>query len=143
EGISGRDCVSKILQDTPINFTRMAEWYKPNMAAHIKYDPTEIKVKIDQGKLIQGVLDKKSIGKGANGGIFHIVANEYGANKALEVMFNMQQMAIAHILQFGYTIGIMDLMIPEASKREIDGIAADIINKSKLITEELHNGEII
>lgn len=143
EGISGRDCVSKILADTPINFTRMTEWYKPNMAAHIKYDPTEIKVKIDQGKLIQGVLDKKSIGAGANGGIFHIIANEYGANKALEVMFNMQQMAIAHILQFGYTIGIMDLMIPETSKREIDGIAADIINKSKLITEELHNGEII
>ncbi len=143
EGISGRDCVSKLLQDTPINFTRTPEWYKPNLAAYINYDPTEIKTVIKQGKLVSGVLDKKSIGKGANGGIYHIICNEYGADKALDVMFNMQQMAIGHILQYGYTIGIMDLMIPEKSKREIDCIAADIINKSKLITEELHNGEII
>lgn len=141
--ITGRECISKLLEDTPINFTRMAEYYKPNMAAYINYDPTEIKVVINQGKLISGVLDKKSIGKGANGGIYHIIANDYGADKALEVMFNMQQMAIAYILQFGFTIGIMDLMIPDAAKREIDEIAADIINKSHLITEELHNGEII
>lgn len=143
DGISGRGCVSKLLEETPINFTRASEWYKPNMAAHLKYDPTEIKVVIDQGKLTQGILDKKSIGKGANGGIYHIISNEYGANKALEVMFNMQQMAISYIMQFGYTIGIMDLMVSSDAKAEIDRIAADIINKSRLITEKLHNGEII
>lgn len=143
DGITGRECVSKLLADTPINFTRSAEYYKPNMSAYLDYDPSEIKVKIDQGKLVSGILDKKSIGKGQSGGIYHIVANEYGADKALELMFNMQQMAISYIQQFGYTIGIMDLMIPQESKLEIDQIAADIINKSRLITEKLHNGEII
>lgn len=142
-GLSGRECISKILEETPINFTRMTEWYKPNMAAYMKYDPTEIKVVIDQGKLLSGVLDKKSIGKGSNGGIYHIIANDYGADKSLEVMFNMQQMAIAYIMQRGYTIGIMDLMISQDAKGEIDRIASDIINKSRLITEKLHNGEII
>jgi DNA-directed RNA polymerase beta' subunit len=143
DGISGRECIGKILEETPINFTRAAEWYKPNMAQWLKYDPDEIQVKIDQGKLVKGVLDKKSIGKGANGGVYHIIANEYGADKALEVMFNMQQMAIAYIMQFGYTIGIMDLIVSPEAKLEIDSIAADIINKSRLITEKLHVGAII
>ncbi len=140
---TGRECISKILAETPINFQRVPEWYKPNMAAFLNYDPSEIKVNISRGELTSGILDKKSIGKGANGGIYHIIANEYGAAKALDVMYNMQQMAISYIMQAGYTIGIMDLMIPEASKKEIDGIAADIINKSQLISDELQAGEII
>lgn len=143
EGISGRECISKLLTQTPINFTRVPKWYDPNMAAYLNYDPTEIKVVIDQGKLLQGILDKKSIGKGANGGIYHIIANEYGPERALDVMFNMQQMALSFILQQGYTIGIMDLLVSPEAKIEIDKISSDIINKSRLITEQLHNGEII
>lgn len=143
QGITGRQLVSKILEETPINFTRSPEWYKPHMAAWMKYNPDEIKVKIDQGKHISGIMDKKSIGKGASGGLYHLIAIEYGNDKALEVMFNMQQMAIAHILQYGYTIGIMDLLVSKKAKAEIDRIAADIVNKSYLITEKLNNGEII
>ncbi len=141
--LTGRDLMSKLFESTPINFQRMTEWYTPAMAPFIKYDPTEIKVIIDQGKLVQGVLDKKSIGKGSNGGIYHLIANEYGADKALDVMFNMQQLAIGHTYQQGFSIGIQDLLVSEQSKRDIDNIAADIINKSGLITEELNNGEII
>lgn len=142
-GLSGRDLVSLVMARTPINFTRTPTWYDPNMAARIKYDPTEIRVEINQGKLTQGILDKKSIGKDASGGIYHIIANEYGANAALTSIFDMQQLAIANTLLQGYTIGIMDLMISDDAKREIDSIAADIINKSRVITEELQNGEIV
>lgn len=141
--ISGRECVSKVLVRTPINFSRTAMWYDPAKSAFIKYDPTEIRVEINQGKLVSGILDKKSIGKDANGGIYHIIANEYGAQAALTCIFDMQQLAIANTLMSGYTIGIMDLMINADAKREIDEISADIINKSRIITEELQNGEIV
>jgi DNA-directed RNA polymerase II subunit RPB1 len=141
--MSGRDCVSKILEPTPINFTRAAEWYQPGMAPYINYDPDEIKVVIEQGKLLRGVLDKKSIGKGSHGGIYQIIANEYGARRALTSMYDMQQLAIGYCMQQGYTIGIRDLMLPAAAKAEIDNIASDIVNKSKLITDEYYNGEII
>ena len=143
QGFSGRDCISMLLIDTPVNFNRVPEFYKQNMAAYLKYDPTETRVKIVRGKHISGVLDKKSIGKGQSGGLYHIVANEYGEESALDLIYNMQQLATGYIYQFGYTIGINDLLIPLDSKVEIDKIAADIINKSRLITEQLHNGEII
>jgi DNA-directed RNA polymerase II subunit RPB1 len=143
EGITGRDCISKILEDTPINFTRVPEWYKSNNTPWIDYDPSEIRVIIDQGKLVQGILDKKSIGKGANGGVYHLIANEYGNRRALSVMHDMQQSAIEFVKHYGYTIGIMDLKLSTGAKAKIDNIASDIINKSKLITERLNNGEII
>ncbi len=121
----------------------MSEWYKPNLAQWIKYEPDEIKVKIERGNLTSGVLDKRSIGAGASGGIYHLIANEYGSTRAIEVLHDMQQMAIAYIMQYGYTIGIMDLLVSGDAKLEVDRIAADIMNKSQLITEKLHNGEII
>ena len=143
DGITGRACFSKLLENTPINFTRVPEFYQADFAPWMNYDPTEIKVVIDQGVLKQGVLDKKSIGKGARGGIYHLIANEYSPEAALDVMFNTQQLAIAYTMHQGFTVGIMDVMISRESKEEIDRTSADIINKSRLITERLNNGEII
>ena len=143
DGISGRDCVSKLLEQTPINFSRMSEFYKEDLAPWLKYDPSEIKVVVDQGRLVQGVLDKKSIGKGSRGGIFHLIANEYSNEDALATMFNLQQLAIAFVLHSGFTIGIMDTTISAESQRKIDEKSTDMINKSRIITERLNNGEII
>lgn len=143
EIVSGRDCITKLLRRNPINFTRFAEWYKPNLAPYVNYDPSETKVIIKNGELLQGVLDKKSIGSGAAGGIYHITANEYGASTALDLIYNMQQMSIAYIMMYGFTIGIMDLMVSDEAKKEIDSIAADLVNKSQLIIDELLKGEII
>jgi hypothetical protein len=143
DGISGRDCFSMLLEQTPINFSRTSHFYDPQLAPWIKYDPTEIKVKIDQGKLLSGILDKKSIGKGARGGIYHIIANEFGRDHALDAMFNTQQIAIAFTLHNGFSIGMMDMMLPEKTRKEVAGISADIVNQSRIITERLNNGEII
>ncbi len=142
-GITGRGLVSLTLARTPINFTRTPQWYNPNMAARIAYDPTEIRVEIDQGVVKTGILDKKSIGKDAAGGIYHIIANEYGARAALTCIYDHQQLAIANTLLQGATIGIGDITVDAAAKREIDATIADIINKSRLISDELQNGEIV
>ena len=141
--ITGREVISKLLELTPVNFTRVPEIYQPNLASYIDYDPLDVKVKIEHGNLLSGVLDKKSIGKGASGGLYHLIANEYSTKRALDVMFNMQQTAISYVTQVGFTIGIMDLLLDNQTKLELDRISADIILKAKLITEELLNGEII
>jgi hypothetical protein len=143
DGITGRDCISKILELTPINFTRVPEFFREDMAPWMNYDPTEIKTIIDQGRIVQGVLDKKSIGKGAKGGLFHLIANEYSNEASIDAMFNIQQLAIGHVLHSGYTVGIMDTIIPRSAQAKIDARSSDMINKSRLITERLNNGEII
>lgn len=141
--VTGRECIGRMLRDTPVNYTRATTWYQPAYAKWIRYNPDETKVSIRGTKYTTGVLDKRSIGKGATGGLYHVISNEYGSKKALDLMYDMQQVAIGYIYQFGYTVGIMDLLISQETKRKIDLIAADIINKSGLITERLINGEII
>ena len=141
--ITGRECFSKTLEGTPINFTREPEFYKRDMIPWITYDPSEIEVRIEKGKLLSGVLDKKSIGSNAKGGLYHLIALEYGSTRALDAIFDQQQLAMGYMRQFGFTIGVMDLLISKDAKAEIDRIAADIINKSRLITDLLDNEEII
>lgn len=141
--LTGRDLVSLSLIDAPINYTRVPTFYQADKAPYMKYAASDIHVEISQGRHISGVLDKRSIGKGAIGGIYDMIAVEYGARRSLDVMFNHQQMAIATTLLIGRTIGLRDMLVTRSAKAEIDRIAGDIINKSKLITDKLNNGEII
>lgn len=143
EFISGRDIISLILEDAPVNYTRKTNWFSPNLAKYIEYDDDEKRVEIRRGKMISGVLDKSSIGKGAVNGLYHVIALEYGNDVVLEIMHQMQQVAIAYLYQFGFTIGIMDMLIPYEKKQEIHKKTMDMINKSNLISQELIAGEIV
>lgn len=140
---TGRETVSMLFDETPLNFTRATEFFQEQLVPYVNYDPTEIKVKIENGKLISGVLDKKSISKGAQGGLYHVIANEYSAEKSIDCMFNTQQLAIAHIYLRGFTIGIRDLLIDKEYRKQIEFITSDLVNKSLLLTDKLNNGEII
>jgi len=139
--ISGREVVTLVLPQ--ISYSRPPLYYVPEYTRWIRYDPADIKVNIDRGKVLIGILDKKAIGKGANGGIFHIIAAEYGTRTALEVMFNMQQLANGHIFQEGLTIGIKDMLVMLGAKAEIDEIASQALAKSHMIAEKLRTGDII
>lgn len=141
--VTGRSIISRLFDDTPINFNKPTEWYKPNYTQFMQYNPDEITLKIKHGTITSGILDKKNIKKGTVGSIFHVIANEYGNDKSLEVMFNMQQMAIAHTLQQGCTMGIMDLLLPAKTMEEIHRINADVVNKSQIIIDRLNSGGII
>lgn len=141
--MTGMDAISHVLASTPINYARKANFYFPDRVAYIPYNPAEIFTRISHGKMTSGVLDKTAIGIGVPGSIYHIIHNEYGSRKAMESIYNMQQMSISHMNMIGYTIGPMDIMIPRATKEEIARIATDIISKSKYIASKLENSEII
>lgn len=140
---SGRDLMSMCLEDTPINFQRAPTYYKKELAGLIDYDSKDTHVVIERGKHVRGVLDKKSIGKGSIGGIFHLISTKYGEKKALDVIYDMQQLALQYMHQTGFTIGINDFLISKESLTKIHEIESEIIDKSRMITERLNNGKII
>ncbi len=143
EEFTGRELVSYLLDKTPINLSRETTWYNEKWAPYIKYNPDDIKLVIENGKILKGVLDKKNIGAGASGGVYHVIATEYSPRAALDVMYNMQQMAIAHTYLRGFSIGILDFMVPMSVKEQIDNITSEILKKSDLIMERLINGELV
>lgn len=140
---TGRDMITMSLIATPVNLDRSTNYYMQALAPYIDYKADEIKVSIKNGVHLSGVLDKKTIAKGNIGGLYHLIAIEYGPQKALEVMYNMQQLAINYLSQRGFTFSIMDLLISPTTLNEIYKITSGILRKSDLITEQLDNGEII
>src|SRR3972149_4835588 len=87
---TGWDIISKMLTETPINYEREPNYYIRDYAPYINYNRDEILTVIEKGIMKRGILDKKAIGSGSMGGIFHIIHNEYGPNKAMEVIYNLQ-----------------------------------------------------
>ncbi|AMN83579.1 DNA-directed RNA polymerase subunit A'' [Faustovirus] len=140
---TGREIVSMILVQTPISMVRKPQSYDPNLAPYIDYHPDDIKVVIDDGVLKSGVLDKKAIARGQNGGIFHLIALEYGFEAAINAIYNLQQIAVAYNMMSGVTIGMQDIVVDKETKRKIDRIANDIVSRSQLVTDKLISGELI
>lgn len=142
---TSREIVTMLFQtgQTPINFKGRPTYYQQDLAPFVKYDPEDIEVVIDQGVLVKGVLDKKSVGKGAIGGINHLISMQYGEARALEFIFNMQQLALNYMNIHGFSIGIKDILIDRKALDQIHAIEASIIDKSLYITERLNDGKIV
>jgi DNA-directed RNA polymerase II subunit RPB1 len=143
--LTGREVLSLTLAETPISYERGTEFFKEDQGytKWIKYRADETKCRVERGKVLAGVVDKKAIGKGAAGGLYHLIAHEYGAAKALRVMFDHQQLANGHIFQEGLTIGINDMVVMLGAKDKIDKISANIVAESMAIGERLKSGDII
>ncbi len=145
EYITGRDCLSYTLESTPISYERGTEFFQEDKGytKWIKYRADETKAKVVRGKILAGVIDKKAIGKGSAGGFYHLIAHEYGPKKALEVIYDQQQVAIGHIFQEGLTIGIKDMMIMLGAKDKVDRVSSNIVADSLALADRLRSGDII
>ncbi|GFR88954.1 DNA-directed RNA polymerase subunit [Elysia marginata] len=140
---TGRSVVSLLFERLPVNFDKPPRWYSETLAPYIDYDPQEIRTELKSGKLLSGVLDKNSVGAGAGGGIFHLISREYGARKALDAIYALQQMAISFIGNRGFTVGTGDMVVGSKGLAEIHDIVAGVLRESELITERLTHGELV
>lgn len=142
---SGRELVSILLKETKnlINYSGKPFCYDESHRAYRKYHADDIKVEIDRGELKTGILDKSSIGEGAQGGIFHIIHNQYGPEAALEACFYIQQMALSFLYNHGMTVSIRDILLKPEAIEEIHKIEATLVAESMQITEKLNQGKII
>lgn len=139
---TNRQLVSRLLPE--INMIgKEPSFYKPQYANFIKYNPEDIKVKIVRGELQSGIIDKAVAGQGVAGSIFHIIANEYGNDAALESVYNLQQIVHRFFGYHGFTVGIRDINISEPALQEIKRRLATMILNSRKITQRLNSSKLI
>lgn len=139
---TGRDIVSMILP--PINLkNKKASHYNESLTPFVNYNPDDILVNIDRGKLVQGVLDKSSVGQGQDGTIYQIIHNEYGPRIAFDTIYKAQKLAENYMYTHGFTISINDMMIPKSALEEIHKVINGLIYESKQITNKLDRGLLI
>lgn len=117
--------------------------YKAEYAKFLKYNPADIKINIIRGEISSGVLDKATMGQNITNSAFHIIASEYGADYALECIYNFQQIVHKFLLYHGFTTGISDINISEDAMREVQRRTMAMIVKARQITERLNNGKLI
>lgn len=141
KSVNSRDLISNFIPD--VSFSKKAKFYKPEFEKYIKYKDNEINVVIKNGVLIQGVLDKSTIGQNADGGLFHTIYGQFGAAISLNCMFNLQQIFDAFLLFKGFTFGFGDIIpnvdVEKQIKIEID----KNIQNSLDFSEKYNNGDII
>jgi DNA-directed RNA polymerase II subunit RPB1 len=140
---TGRDIVSLLLSATPINYSRAPSSYSDVYAPYIPFSPTETLTVIERGVLVRGVLDKKSVGAGANGGIFHLISREYGSQRALDVIYALQQIALLFLMMRGFTVGTDDLRPSDEALEQIRALVSSVVLEANVITDRLLRGEIV
>lgn len=143
EFYSGRDIISLLLQDTPINIERRPNSYDPVIAPYVKYKDDEINTIIKNGNMLAGVLDKKTIGEGATGGIFHTVSRIYGPRVAFDLLFEFQHVILNYMDMQCLTFSYGDLVFPKEIKNKIQQITEIPIQAAKQVSDDLINERII
>jgi DNA-directed RNA polymerase II subunit RPB1 len=139
---TSRDIISMVLPK--INYTgKKPQVYMSQYSPFIKYDPSDIKIEIDRGRLVSGILDKATVGQGKAGSIFHIINNEYGPDVALRTIYSFQQITTRFFLYSGFTTGIEDINLSERAITRIKQKTAALILESRKITEKLNNRKLI
>lgn len=141
--VSGREAISQLLRRYPVSLERRPAWFSATAEAYRAFRPEETLTVIRRGEFVSGVLDNATVGTGSRGGVFHQISRTYGAKAAMECIFALQQMAIAHLDHRGFSVGIGDMLIPPEKAAEIRSIAAGMARDAELINERLIRREII
>jgi len=137
-----RGLVSRLLPEINM-IKRKPSIYRHEYAALLDYNPADTEVNIIRGQLKSGILDAATCGQGKMGSIFHIIANEYGNDYALEVVYNFQKIVHRFFYMHGYTTGVNDINISYEAMKEIKRRIASMILESRKITKRLNNGKLI
>ena len=121
---------------------RKTKLYMEQYAPYIKYDKNDTHVIIKRGKLLQGILDKATIGQGVPNSIIHIINNEYGNKIALDTIYSMQQISTTFFLYSGFTVGVSDISISKESAEKIKDKTNKMILDSRNLTKKLNFGNL-
>lgn len=96
---------------------------------------------IKDGKLIEGIIDKKTIGDGGGTLLRHLHKN-YGSEIVLETVRYMFNLGIQVLKKRGFTISMGDFDIEKKIENKIEKINEDIFKDIDKVIENYRNGKI-
>ena len=101
-------------------------------------------IKIENGTYIQGIFDKKTLGKSANGGLIHSSWRDCGHLRTKDYIDLMNKVATNWLLYEGFSVGLKDMRIyDQESIENINSLIQEGFTKSEELIEKLYAGEIV
>jgi len=138
---TGKQLFSLLLQSNPINLHKYSNTRPKKVKEPAWMSPSDTEVLVEQGEIVSGILDKNCLAR-SEGGIIHLLWNEYGSEAAKNFLGQAQQLINNWLVARGYTIGIGDTIADDNTVNNIH----DIINQAKTQVNELilslHQGEL-
>lgn len=141
---TGYDVITELFRnyDLKFNYRRAPTWYNQAFANIIEYDKRDVEVIIENGVHIQGILDKAAIGEGG-GTIFHHIASKYSNRVAIDLIYDMQQIAIQHVLMSGFSLGLSDVIIPQSAIDKVHQAESKILEQISLLNNRVREGKLV
>eukprot|EP00005_Dracoamoeba_jomungandri_P005646 CAMPEP_0174262196 /NCGR_PEP_ID=MMETSP0439-20130205/12829_1 /TAXON_ID=0 /ORGANISM="Stereomyxa ramosa, Strain Chinc5" /LENGTH=1899 /DNA_ID=CAMNT_0015346859 /DNA_START=57 /DNA_END=5756 /DNA_ORIENTATION=+ len=115
---TGKQIFSMLLPPN-VNLTRYSSTHPHK--EKLKYPdmtPGDTKVIIEQGELLSGILDKRSLGT-SGGSLVHVIMKEHGPEVTKRFLNQSQQVVNYWLLHHGFTVGIGDTIADEATMSKI------------------------
>ncbi len=123
--VSGKDIFSVILPEN-LNFigsSKMGE------------------VIIENGRLIKGIIDKKTVGSGGGVLLRHLHKN-YGADSVLEMVSHMFQLGIQILKREGLTVSMGDFDVPKEVEDEVEKINDKVFKEIDKVIKDYNAGKL-
>lgn len=84
-------------------------------------------VYINKGRLLQGILDKRTLGSSASGGIIHVIMRELKSEAARHFIDCTQKVVNYWLLQNGFSVGLGDTIV----SRQVQELISQVLNNAK------------
>jgi DNA-directed RNA polymerase II subunit RPB1 len=107
---------------------------------------SEKPLRIVDGKIVQGVVDKKTVGSSA-GGIIHVLWKDYNPRTSADFIYKCQKLCTQWLLNVGHSMGVSDtlflnedLSVAEAKYTEIHDIIYSGVCEAKYLIDLAKKG---
>ena len=102
--------------------------------------PSDSYVLIRNGELLTGVIDKNSVGAEKPENLLHVLARDYGSDKAREFMDRVFRMLLTFLDKVGFSMGIDSLYLPPEAEERIKGVLREAEEKVRKIISDYEKG---
>ncbi|NDB58424.1 DNA-directed RNA polymerase subunit A' [bacterium] len=128
---SGRQLYSTILPE--INIEKKTKKYVDG-----KKNTDEV-LRIQNGKMLSGVLDKTNIGN-VEGGLVHMIWKDYSEQASADFIYNTQKIVNNWLVINGYSVGISDCLVTDEINENIQKNIVEAAKKVSLMIQKGYEG---
>ncbi|MEM1601186.1 MAG: DNA-directed RNA polymerase subunit A', partial [Sulfolobales archaeon] len=137
----GKQLISLLLPED-FNFTKEAKISSGALKCVNEECFWDSYVVIKMGKLLMGVLDKKTLGSQQPESLLHWITKEYGNSFGRKFMDNIFKMFLRFIEMRGFTMTLNDVTPPAKAMEEISRVVEDAKRKVFELVEQFRRGEL-
>lgn len=139
---TGKQLFSLIMPD--VNLIRFANGHPDEdekTPPNYYISPSDTKVTIEQGELLTGIIDKKTVGN-SQGSLIHVIMMEHGHETTRNFLDQCQRLINYWLLNRGFTVGIGDTIADDATMEKINKTISSAKNEVKELILKAQRNEL-